>query len=106
VIGGESIDEQIVDDCTLRRCECGVLSLAVDDLGYVVRRDAIHESDRVGAAHVDLAHMRDVEKAGVGACAQVFFDCSGGILDRHVPAAEVDHAAAQLPVSIIEWSLF
>jgi hypothetical protein len=42
----------------------------------------------------------------VGPCAQVFFDCSGGILDRHVPAAEVDHAAARLPVSVIEWSLF
>jgi hypothetical protein len=36
----------------------------------------------------------------------VFFDGAGGILDGHVPAAEVDHAATQLPVSVIEWSLF
>jgi hypothetical protein len=36
----------------------------------------------------------------------VFFDRAGGILDGHVPAAEIDHAAAHLPVSVIEWSLF
>jgi hypothetical protein len=36
----------------------------------------------------------------------MFFDGAGWILDRHVPAAEVDHAAAQLPMSVIEWGTF
>jgi hypothetical protein len=39
-------------------------------------------------------------------CAQMFFDCAGGILHGHIPAAEVDHASAQLPVGAVEWSLF
>jgi hypothetical protein len=36
----------------------------------------------------------------------MFFDRSGGILNGHIPAAEIDHAAAHLPVGTIEWSLF
>jgi hypothetical protein len=36
----------------------------------------------------------------------LFFDGAVGILNGHVPAAEIDHAAAHLPVSVIEWSLF
>jgi len=62
--------------------------------------------DCVTAANIDLAHVRDIEKAGVGSSAQVFFDCSGGILHGHIPTAEVDHAGTQLPVGAIEWSLF
>jgi len=106
VIGGEPVDEQVVDDGSLRRRERGVLRLAVDQFIDVVGGDAIYEGDCFGTANVDLAHMRNVEEAGVSACAQVFFDGTGGILDWHVPAAEIDHAAAQLPVSVIEWGLF
>jgi hypothetical protein len=54
--------------------------------------------DRIGAANVDLAHMRDVKQPGVITRAQVFFDCSGGIPHGHIPAAKVDHTITQLPV--------
>ena len=33
-------------------------------------------------------------------CSQVFFDRTGGILNRHIPTAEVDHATA---VSNVPW---
>jgi len=42
----------------------------------------------------------------VRARAQVFFDGSGGILDGHVPAAEVNHPPTHLPVDGVQWSLF
>ena len=67
---------------------------------------SIDKGDRVAAAHIDLAHVRDIEKSSVRACAQVLFNGAGGILDRHVPAAKVDHAPAQLPMRGIEWRSF
>ena len=39
-------------------------------------------------------------------CAQVFLDRSGGILNGHVPTAEIDHTSAHLPVGAVQWSSF
>jgi hypothetical protein len=36
----------------------------------------------------------------------MFLDRAGGILNGHVPAAEIDHTPAHLPVGAIEWSSF
>ncbi|MNS84190.1 hypothetical protein D3C72_1180040 [compost metagenome] len=45
--------------------------------------------------------MRYVEHAGVGAHGVVLFDL-GAVVDRHVPAAEVDHAGAEGAVDGVE----
>lgn len=106
MVKASTVDEQVIDDRALFGGQRGVLSLAVDEFGDVVRGQAIHKRDGVVTADVDLAHVRDVEETGVRSGTEVFFDSAGGILNGHIPAAEIDHAAAHLAVSVIKWSLF
>ena len=48
------------------------------------------EVEGLGAADFDFAHMGDVEEADGGSDGLVFVEYAG-VLDGHVPAAEVDH---------------
>src|ERR1043165_2347348 len=98
VFGAEAIDEQVVNDRAFGRRERGILRLSVNELRRIVRAEAVHERDRVGADDFDLAHMRHVEEARARARAIVLFDRARGVLHGHVPAAELDHAPAQTPV--------
>lgn len=82
------------------------MRLTIDQFRNVVGSQTIDESDRVTAANVNLAHVRHIEKSRVCARAQMFFDRTGGILDGHVPTAEVDHASTKLPVGVVEWGTF
>ena len=50
---------------------------------------------------VDHAHVRDVEHAGGAAHGVVLADLRA-VVDRHVPAAEVDHAGAEFLVQLEE----
>jgi hypothetical protein len=50
--------------------------------------------------------MRHIEESGVCSRAQMFLDRTGGILDGHVPTAEVDHTSAELPVGVVKWGKF
>src|SRR5687767_1304844 len=106
MIFSEAIDQQIVDDSSLRSCQGGVLCLAVNQFGNVVGSDAVNEGDRVATTHLELAHVGNVKQARVRSRTKVFFDSAGRILDRHVPSAEVDHATACLAMGRIEWRSF
>jgi hypothetical protein len=55
------------------------------------------------AAQVHGAHVRDVEHARVAAHRVVLLEL-GAVVERHVPAAEVDHARAEFDVSRVERS--
>jgi hypothetical protein len=44
-----------------------------------------------GASEVEGEHVRDVEHAGIAAHGVVLLDLRA-VVDRHVPAGEVDHA--------------
>src|SRR5215210_2005855 len=81
VICCESVDEQIVDNCSFGSCQCGVLCLVINQFVNVVRRQAVNESDRVCAANIDFTHVGDVEQACVCSGTKMFFDGSGGILN-------------------------
>ena len=74
----------------------GVLQL-VD----VVRERVAQEIARAGAFEVDDAHVRDVEHAGVAAHRVMLVDLRA-VVDRHVPAAEIDHARARGAVNGVE----
>ena len=50
---------------------------------------------------LDLAHVRDVEDAGVGADRAVLGD-HALVLDRHLPAGERHHARAGGDVAVVE----
>ena len=102
----EAIDEQVVYDRAFRRGDGGILRLPVNELGGVVRDQAIDLPDGIGPAHVYLAHVRDIEKPCTRARPQVLFDRPQRVLDRHVPPAEIHHAPAHPAVHGVERSLF
>ena len=54
------------------------------------------------AFHEALAHVRDVEQAGVLARPIVLGEDAGGVLHRHVIAGEGHHASAELHVFVVE----
>ena len=58
-----------------------------------------------GAFDGELAHMRDVEEAGARADSLVLVE-DAAELDRQLPAAEVDHFAAQFVLEGVEGSFF
>ena len=60
----------------------------------VVGEHVLQEGRRAGAAQYEAAHVRDVEEAGAAAGGEVLGDDAARVLDRHVPAAEVDHPGA------------
>src|SRR5262249_33178919 len=51
-----------------------------------------------------LAHVADIEQPGAGADRHVLVD-DPGVLDGHVPAAELHHSRAKRPVRGVQWGL-
>jgi hypothetical protein len=95
----DAVDEHVVDEGRLRRHQGRVLDLAGGQLAGVVGRQPLDVAQGVPARDQDLAHMADVEEAGLGPDGHVLGD-DARIFDRHVPAEELDH----LPPSFL-WSL-
>ena len=50
---------------------------------------------------LELAHVRDVEDAGVGAHGAMLLD-HALVLDRHLPAGEGNHPRAERDVAVVE----
>ena len=59
----DAMHQQIVDKSAGGRHQAGVLRLAVDEFRGVVASDVLHEIQGVRAAHLDFAHVADVENA-------------------------------------------
>ena len=74
----------------------GALSLSTE-LATQLAQELAHAR----AAQVDHRHVRDVEHAGVVADQVVFVDLRA-VVDRHVPAAEVDHLGAERAMGVVE----
>ena len=64
-------------------------------------RSALQEVPSRRALDLDLAHVRDVEDAGVAADGPVLGD-HALVLHGHLPARERDHARAERDVAIVE----
>ena len=99
---GEEIHDQVVDDPALLVEHAGVERLAgflqlVDRVGEQVPQERAH----VGTMQVDHGHVADVEHAGVAAHQVVLVDLRA-VVDRHVPAAEIDHLGAERAMGLVE----
>ena len=70
----------------------------------VVHGDVLHRFKRLRAGDADVAHVADVEDADAVADREVLLHqaADGGVLDRHVPAVEVDHLGAQLAMNGVQ----
>ena len=80
------------------------MRLADREPGGVVGGDVLDGLERVPAGDLDLAHVADVEEAGAGPHGLMLED-DAGVLDWHVPAAELDHAGAERPMTRVERGL-
>ena len=77
------------------------------DLGEIVRSVACSSSSR-GPLDVELAHVRDVEDAAVGAHGAVLRDHTL-VLDGHLPAGERHQPRAERDVALVSgvrWSVW
>jgi hypothetical protein len=80
----------------------GVLRLEqVERLG-VVGEHVLQEGQGARAAQREAPHVRHVDEPCAAARREVLGDDAGGVLDRHLPAAEVDHLRAKRDVAIVK----
>ena len=100
----EAVEVGIVHGAARGSGHDGVLRLQrVERLG-VVGEHVLEKGHGAGAAKDEASHVADVEEAGSAACREVLVDDARRVLDRHVPAAEVDHAGAERHVTVVEGS--
>ena len=97
----EPVDDEVVDDAAVLVREQRVLRLAGRELVDVVRERRLQEVAGARPFDLELAHVRDVEHAGVGPHGAVLVD-DAGVLHRHLPARERDHLRAELDVPVVE----
>src|SRR5262249_13342763 len=90
---GPAVDGDVIFHAAIGVADQAVADLAVLEGGGVVGVDLLDEGEGVGAGEGQPAHVADVEQAGGGAYGGVLVG-DAGVLHRHVPAGEVDHAAA------------
>ena len=100
-----AVDDEVVEDRALLVAGARVERLAVDELRRVVRdRGSSTTCAGVLAAHLELAHVRDVEEAGRRAHGLVLVD-DARVLHRHLPAGERDDPRAGFHVLVVEGRL-
>ena len=97
----EPVRDQVVDDPAALVRQERVLRLPRFDAVEVVREQALQQLVRARSFDLDLAHVRDVEHAGVDANRPVLLD-HPFVLNGHLPAGEGHHPRAERDVTIVE----
>jgi len=98
-----SVDDEVVDDPTRLVAEQAVLRLAVDERAEIVGDQALQEVEAGVAGDAKAAHVRHVEEARDSShCEMLVADRA--VLLGHLPPPEVDHAAAEGDVLVVERS--
>src|SRR5437763_16929756 len=102
VVVRAEVDDQVVDDTatgvvTTQR----VLRPAGPDAIKIIGQALVDESLRSRPAHIDIAQMTDVEDTNGVAYGEVLLD-DAGVLDRHLPAADLRQLRPERRVSIME----
>ena len=98
---GKPRDHQIVDDAATIIQELCVALLAWTQAEYIARNQCFQCRangfvPRISGDKVCLAHVADVEQAGVHRSPCVLFDYAARVLHRHFVACELNHARAEL----------
>ena len=100
----DEIDDQVVDHAALLIEHAGIQRLAVVlELGHVVGHQLLQEFANALAREIDDRHVRYVEHAGTLANGEMLLFLRT-IVQRHVPAAEIDDTRAGFDVLVIERS--
>jgi hypothetical protein len=98
----EEVADEVVDDTALLVEHAGVERLSRNlELRDVVGEGGLQESACARALHFHHLHVGDVEESRVAPHRVVLLDLRA-VVDRHVPAAEIDHARAGCAVDLVE----
>ncbi|MCY1419758.1 hypothetical protein D9M71_353540 [compost metagenome] len=98
------VDDEIVDDAALL-VEHGAVERLAGRLQAVdiVRQQDLQPVPGLRPADIDYGHVGDVEDTTIAAHLVVLLDL-GAVVQRHVPAAEIDHLGSQCQVLVMQWS--
>jgi len=88
----DAIDQAVVDDAAVGLADRRVERRVVAEGSHVIGDEVLDGVEGLGAADVDPAHVADVKDPPVAAHGFVLGD-DALILDRHLPAGEVDQPA-------------
>jgi hypothetical protein len=98
---GEAIDDQVVDDAAVGGTHHRVVGAPVGQAARIGHQRPRQAGRSVRTADPHLAHVREVEEAGPLAHRMVLVN-DAAVLDRHLPAGEVDQPATQPAVLLDE----
>ena len=102
----EPIQVCVVHGAAVLGRDDAVLGLVQVQCQHVAGQHVLQEGHRVGALHPEPAHVAHVEEAAAVPGEQVLGDDALGVLDGHLPAAEVHHGGARLHVGVVELGPF
>ena len=77
------------------------LGVPIDESRCVIGGDVLYQRKGLRAADYDFAHMADIEDTGVAANREMLGD-SARVLNRHIPAAKIDHFGPEGAMNFIE----
>jgi hypothetical protein len=97
----DSVGDQVVDDPPTLVRQQRVLRFAGREPAEVVREGALQKLGCMRALHLELAHVRDVEDAGIRPHCSVLRDHSL-VLHGHLPAGKRHHPRSELDVPVVE----
>src|SRR5687767_1098321 len=97
MVVGDFVDQDVIHKTAMFVEQPRILDLAYLKARGGVRRRPIGQFGGLGPTNVDLAHVAYVEQARPLPYRLMLIQNSR-ILDRHIPAAEIDHSGAGRPV--------
>ncbi len=95
------MDQNVIHKAAVLIQQAGIVSLSDLQLGSVVGGDVIHQFARLWSANFDLAHVADIEQPDCGSNRFMFLN-NAGVLHRHIPPAEINHAGFKRGMSVEE----
>jgi hypothetical protein len=103
VVVGAQVGDEVVDDPTGRVVAAqGVLGPARLDASEVVAQRGVDERPGTRSGHPRLAEVADVEEADPRAYGAVLGEHATGVLQRHLPAAELGELRAERDVTVVQ----
>jgi hypothetical protein len=106
VVVVEQVDDQVVDDAARGVVAAeGVLRPTRTDPAEVVAQRGVDVLLGAVSPHHHLAEVRDVEDADGLTDRRVLLDDTGGVLQRHLPAAELRELRAERDMPVVQGRL-
>ena len=98
----KAVQVRVVDGVSVRVRDDAVLRLVEVERKHVAGKHMLQERYLIGTFDVDPSHVGHVKDAAVTAAVEMLRDDAFGILDGHIPAAEVDHGRACVKMCLVQ----